>query len=72
MAGFLSNLQTVAVQVVILYLISAVGFVADKFKIFVKADATKLVDLLFNMILPVAIINSFLSMICPLRKVKII
>lgn len=62
MNGFLSNLQTVAVQVVILYLISAVGFVADKTKIFVKADATKLVDLLFNMILPVAIINSFLSM----------
>lgn len=62
MAGFLSNLQTVAVQVVILYLISAVGFVADKSKIFVKADATKLVDLLFNMILPVAIVNSFLSM----------
>ena len=62
MNGFLSNLQTVAVQVVILYLISAVGFVADKSKIFVKADATKLVDLLFNMILPVAIINSFISM----------
>lgn len=62
MDGFLSNLQTVAVQVVILYLIAAVGFVADKSKIFVRADATKLVDLLFNMILPIAIINSFLSM----------
>ena len=62
MAGFLGNLQTVAVQVIILYLIAGVGFVADKTKIFVRADATKLVDLLFNMILPVAIINSFLSM----------
>lgn len=59
---FLGNLQTVAVQVVILYLIAFVGFVADKSKIFVRADATKLVDLIFNLILPFAIINSFLSM----------
>lgn len=59
---FLANLQTVAVQVVILYLIAFVGFVADKSKIFVRADATKLVDLIFNLILPFAIINSFLSM----------
>lgn len=59
---FLGNLQTVAVQVVILYLIAFVGFFADKSKIFVRADATKLVDLIFNLILPFAIINSFLSM----------
>ena len=59
---FLGNLQTVAVQVVILYLIAFVGFFADKLKIFVRADATKLVDLIFNLILPFAIINSFLSM----------
>ena len=45
---FLGNLQTVAVQVVILYLIAFVGFFADKSKIFVRADATKLVDLIFN------------------------
>ena len=60
--SFISNLQTVAVQVIVLYLIASVGFIADKTKIFVKADATRLVDLLFNMILPVAIINSFLSL----------
>lgn len=60
--NFMSNLQTVAVQVIVLYLIASVGFIADKTKIFVKADATRLVDLLFNMILPVAIINSFLSL----------
>ena len=59
---FLGNLQTVAVQVGILYLIAFVGFFADKSKIFVRADATKLVDLIFNLILPFAIINSFLSM----------
>jgi len=59
---FLSNLQTVAIQVVILYLIAAVGFVADKTKIFVQSDGKRLVDLLFNLILPIAVINSFLSM----------
>lgn len=45
-----------------MYLIAAVGFVADKTKIFIQADAKKLVDLLFNLILPIAVINSFLSM----------
>lgn len=55
-------MQTVAVQVLILYLIAGVGYAADKTKIFVQADAKKLVDLLFNMILPIAVINSFLSM----------
>lgn len=59
---FLSNLKTVAAQVLILYLIASVGFLADKTKIFVQADGKRLVDLLFNMILPFAIINSFLSM----------
>lgn len=59
---FLSNLKTVACQVLILYLIASVGFLADKTKIFVQADGKRLVDLLFNMILPFAIINSFLSM----------
>lgn len=59
---FLNNLQTVALQVLILYLIAAVGFAADKTKIFVQADGKRLVDLLFNLILPIAVINSFLSM----------
>lgn len=62
LSGFLSNLQTVAVQVLILYLIAGIGFIADKTKIFVQADGKRLVDLLFNLILPIAVINSFLSM----------
>lgn len=62
LSGFLSNLQTVAIQVLILYLIAGIGFIADKTKIFVQADGKRLVDLLFNLILPIAIINSFLSM----------
>lgn len=59
---FVSNLQIVAVQVCILYLISGIGFVADKTKIFRQADGKKLVDLVFNLILPVAVIRSFMSM----------
>ncbi len=59
---FWDNLQTVALQVLILYLIAAIGFVADKTKIFVQADGKRLVDLLFNLILPFAVINSFRSM----------
>ena len=59
---FFSNLLTVASQVGVLYLIAAVGFAADKTKIFVQADGKRLVDLLFNMILPITIINTFLHM----------
>lgn len=62
LSNFSENLQTVATQVIILYLIAGVGFVADKSKIFVQADGKRLVDLLFNLILPIAIINSFMSM----------
>ena len=59
---FLSNLKIVAIQVCILYMIAGLGFFADKSKIFVQADGKRLVDLLFNIILPISIINSFLSM----------
>ncbi len=60
--NFTSNLLTVASQVGVLYLIAAIGFAADKTKIFVQADGKRLVDLLFNMILPITIINTFLKM----------
>lgn len=62
LTDFINNLKVVAVQVIILYLISGIGFIADKTKIFVQADGKRLVDLLFNLILPIAIVNSFLSM----------
>lgn len=62
LSNFLSNLELVAIQVIILYLIAGIGFIADKTKIFVREDAKRLVDLLFNLILPFAIINSFISM----------
>ena len=60
--NFTSNLTTVAFQVGVLYLIAGVGFAADKTKIFVQSDAKRLVDLLFNLILPITIINTFLNM----------
>lgn len=62
LSQFVSNLQIVAVQVVILYLISGIGFISDKIGIFRQSDGRKLVDLVFNLILPVAVINSFVSM----------
>ena len=60
--NFTENLTTVAYQVGILYLIAGVGFLADKTKIFVQADGKRLVDLLFNLILPITVINTFLKM----------
>ena len=60
--NFLENLKTVAYQVLILYAIAGVGFAADKTKVFQQKDSKKLIELLFNIILPISIINSFLSM----------
>lgn len=59
---FLDNLKTIAVQVLILYLIAGVGFVTDKTGIFTKKDAKRLIDLLFYVILPIAIIHTFVTM----------
>lgn len=59
---FLENLKTIALQVLILYLIAGVGFVTDKTGIFKQADGKRLIDLLFNVILPIAIIHTFMSM----------
>lgn len=59
---FLDNLKTIAVQVLILYLIAGIGFVTDKTGIFRQKDAKRLIDLLFNVILPIAIIHTFMTM----------
>ena len=42
LTDFINNLKVVAVQVIILYLISGIGFIADKTKIFVQADGKRL------------------------------
>lgn len=59
---FFDNLKAIAVQVLVLYLIAGVGFVADKTGVFGQKDGKKVIDLLFNIILPVAIIHTFMNM----------
>lgn len=59
---FFDNLKTIALQVLILYLIAGIGFVTDKIGIFKQSDGKRLIDLLFNVILPIAIIHTFMTM----------
>ena len=58
---FLENVQVAATQVGILYIIVAVGVIADKLGVFSEATARKCTDLLFYIITPAVIIKSFLS-----------
>lgn len=58
---FLSNCLIAAKQVVILYIIVAVGFAADKLGVFTQKTAKASNDLLFYIITPCVIIDSFLS-----------
>lgn len=58
---FFQNCLIAAEQVVILYLIVAVGFIADKKKVFTEKTARAANDLLFYIITPCVIINSFLT-----------
>ncbi|MDE6470892.1 MAG: AEC family transporter [Eubacterium sp.] len=67
---FLDNLKTIAMQVLILYLIAGIGFVTDKIGIFKKDDGKRLIDLLFNVILPIAIIHTFMTMEYTAEHVK--
>lgn len=59
---FLSNMILAARQVLILYLIVAVGFAADRLHIFGQSTAKRSNDLLFYIITPAVIIQSFMSM----------
>ena len=58
---FFQNCIIAAQQVVILYLIVAVGFIADKKGVFTEKTARAANDLLFYIITPCVIINSFLT-----------
>lgn len=58
---FLNNCAIAAQQVLILYIIVAVGFIADKTGIFTEKTAKNTNDLLFYIITPCVIINSFLT-----------
>lgn len=59
---FLTNMATAAQQVIILYLIVAVGFAADRLHIFGQDTARRSNDILFYIITPVVIIQSFMNM----------
>lgn len=59
---FAENLKTIAMQVLMLYLIAGIGFVTDKTGIFRQNDGKRLIDLLFNVILPIAVIHTFMTM----------
>lgn len=59
---FLTNMTTAAQQVIILYLIVAVGFIADRLHIFGQDTAKRSNDILFYIITPVVIVQSFMNM----------
>lgn len=59
---FFSNMMTAAQQVLVLFLIVAVGFAADRLHIFTQDIAKKSNDLLFYIITPAVIVQSFMNM----------
>lgn len=67
---FLSNAAAAAKQVGILYILVAVGFIAEKTNVFSRDTAKKANKLLFCIVTPFVIINSFLSMDYTPEKAK--
>ncbi len=59
---FLHNVAVAAQQVAILYIIVAVGFVCDKFGLYTEKAARLTNDLLFQIVTPAVIIQSFTAM----------
>lgn len=59
---FLDNVLLISNRVIVLYLLAAVGFIADKTGIFTRDSAKKATDLLFYIVLPVAVVKSFVTM----------
>ena len=58
---FLQNLLTTAQQVFILYILITVGFVADKCGLYTEKASKLNTNLLFYIVTPLVIVNSFLS-----------
>ncbi|MCI5537826.1 MAG: AEC family transporter [Oscillospiraceae bacterium] len=67
---FLTNAGTAAKQVAILYVLVAIGFIAEKTNVFSRDTAKKANKLLFCIVTPFVIINSFLSMEFTAEKAK--
>ncbi len=59
---FLETMGNAAQQVLILYILVAVGFGADKLKLFTRSTALACTSLLFYIITPIKIVQSFLAM----------
>lgn len=59
---FLHNVAIAAQQVAILYIIVAVGFICDKTKLYTEKAARLTNDLLFQIVTPAVIIQSFTAM----------
>lgn len=58
---FFQNMTTAASQVFILYIMVAIGFASDKLHVFTEKTARASNDLLFYVITPCVVVNSFLS-----------
>ena len=67
---FLANMTMAAQQVVILYLIVAVGFIADRLHVFGQNTAKRSNDLLFYIITPVVMVQSFINMDFDIKTAK--
>lgn len=67
---FLTNMTMAAQQVIILYLIVAVGFVADRLHVFGQNTAKRSNDLLFYIITPVVMVQSFINMDFDIKTAK--
>ncbi len=67
---FFDNMTMAAQQVLILYLIVAVGFIADRLHVFGQNTAKKSNDLLFYIITPVVIVQSFMNMSFDIKTAK--
>lgn len=59
---FFDNMKTAATSVAVLYLMVLVGFICDRIGIYTEKTAKKTIDLLFYIIGPCLMINSFMTM----------
>lgn len=60
---FLQNVQTAAMQVAILYIIVAIGFICDRVGLYTEKAARLTNDLLFYIVTPAIIVQSFTSIV---------
>lgn len=58
---FFQNMGTAASQVFVLYIMVAIGFISDKLHVFTEKTARASNDLLFYVITPCVVVNSFLN-----------